>query len=90
VAHITELKPLILLQVNCRSICNKNLVSWNLIDTYNPDVIIGTASWISEGISNGEVFRVDYTTFRRDRHTRLGGVFIYVKYFIICAELWVD
>jgi hypothetical protein len=35
--------------------------------TYNPDVIIGMESWLREVISNAEVFRDDYTTFRRDR-----------------------
>ena len=34
VGHISEGKPLTLLQVNCRSICNKILEFWNLIDTY--------------------------------------------------------
>ena len=29
--HISEGKPLVLLQVNCRSICNKILEFWNLI-----------------------------------------------------------
>ena len=33
--HISEGKLLVLLQVNCRSICNKILEFWNLIDTYN-------------------------------------------------------
>jgi len=28
-AHISEGKPLVLLQVNCRSICNKILEFWN-------------------------------------------------------------
>jgi len=40
-------KPLVLLQVNCRSIHKKTLDFWNLIDTYNPDVVICTESWIS-------------------------------------------
>jgi hypothetical protein len=66
------------------------LVFWNLIDIYNPYVIIGTESWLREEISNAEVFRDDYTTFWRDRSTRGGGVFIYVKDCIACAELWVD
>jgi hypothetical protein len=44
--HMAEGKPLVLLQVNCRSICNKILEFWNLIDPYNPDVI-GTESWLS-------------------------------------------
>jgi len=39
VGHISGSKPLVLLQVNCRSICNKILEFWKLIDTYNPDVI---------------------------------------------------
>jgi hypothetical protein len=33
VAHISEGKPLVLLQVNCRSIFNKFLEFWNLIHT---------------------------------------------------------
>jgi len=44
VGHMTEGKPLVLLQVNYRSIYNKILEFWNLIDTYNPAVIIGMES----------------------------------------------
>ena len=40
VAHISEGKPLVLLQVNSRRICNKILEFWNLIDIYNHDVVI--------------------------------------------------
>jgi hypothetical protein len=39
---MTEVNSLISLEVNCRSICSKYLEFWNAIDTYNPDVIIGT------------------------------------------------
>jgi hypothetical protein len=67
VGHTSEGKPLVLLQANCRSICNKILEFWNLIDTYNPDVVIGMESWLHEEINNAEVFRDDYITFRRDR-----------------------
>ena len=88
--HIPEGMPLVLLQVNCRSICNKVLEFWNLIDTYNPDVVIGTESWLSEEINNAKVFRDDYITFRRDRCSRDGGVFICVKNYIACRELWTD
>jgi hypothetical protein len=34
-----EGKPLVLLQVNCRSIYKKALDFWNLVDTYNLDVV---------------------------------------------------
>jgi S-methylmethionine-dependent homocysteine/selenocysteine methylase len=39
VAHMAEVKPLVLLQVNCRSMYNTALDFWNLINTYDPDVI---------------------------------------------------
>jgi hypothetical protein len=45
-------------------------------------------SWLSEEISNAEVFRADYTTFRRD--TLAVVVFICVKNYITFAEQWVD
>jgi hypothetical protein len=64
-----EGKPLILLQVKCRSILNKIVEFWNLVDTYNPDVIIGTESWLKEEINNAEVFRDECTTFRRNMCT---------------------
>jgi hypothetical protein len=57
-------KSLVILQVNCRSIYNNVLEFWNPIETYNPDVIIGTESWLHEEINNAEVFRGDYITFR--------------------------
>jgi hypothetical protein len=79
-----------LLQVNCRSVYNKALVFWDLVDRYNADIIIGTESWLREEIGDTEIFRADFTTFRRDRHARGGGVFICVKNNIACSELWVD
>jgi hypothetical protein len=80
-------KSLALLQVNCRSIYDKTLHFWNLVDTYNPDIVIRTESCLREEISNDEVFRADLTTFRRDRRARGGGVLICVKNYIACAEL---
>jgi hypothetical protein len=89
-AQRIEGNSLVLLQVNCRSILNKSFDFWNLVDIYNPDVILGMESWLKEEISNAEVFRHDYTTFRRDRNTRGVGVLMCVKDCIACAELWVD
>jgi hypothetical protein len=43
-AQKIEGNSLVFLQVNCRNILNKFLDFWNLVDTYNPDVIIGKAS----------------------------------------------
>ena len=71
-------KSLVVLQVNCRSVYNKALEFWNLVDTYNPDVVIGTESWLKKDISNAEVFRADFTTYRRDRYARGGGGSFYM------------
>jgi hypothetical protein len=60
-AHKNEGKSLVSLQVSCRRIYNKTLEFWNLVDTYNPD-IIGTESWLREKIGNAEIFRSDFTT----------------------------
>ena len=83
-------RSLVSLQVNCRSIYNKALEFCNLVDTYGPDIIIGNKSWLREDIGTTELFREEFMTFRRDRHTRGGGVFICIKNNIDCSELWVD
>jgi hypothetical protein len=83
-------KSLVLLQVNCISDYNKHLEFWNLVDTYKPDIIIGTEMWLRKEIGNAEIFRADFKTFRRDRHARVGDVFICVKNNIACSRLWVD
>jgi hypothetical protein len=75
-----------MLQVNCRSICNKVLEFWILIETYNPDVLIGKESWLHEEINNVELFRGDYIAFRRDRCSRGGRVFIYVRNHFDCRS----
>jgi hypothetical protein len=54
-AYRTEGKSLVVLKFNCRSVYNRALELWNLLDTYNPDVVIGTESWLKEDISSVEV-----------------------------------
>jgi hypothetical protein len=79
VAPISKGKPLVMLQVNYKSIYNKTLYFWNLIYTYlyNHEVVTGTESWLSEEISNAEVFRADNTTFRTERQKEsCGGMFV--------------
>ena len=58
--------------------------------TFNRDFVISRESWLKEYIGNAEVFRADFTTFRRDRSARGGGGFICVKNFIAATELRVD
>jgi len=89
-AYRIEGKSLVVLQFNCRNVYNIAIERWNLVDTYNPYVVISTESWLKEDISNAEVFRADFTTFRRERSARGGGVFICVKNIVASTELRVD
>jgi hypothetical protein len=86
-AYRSKGKSLAVLQVNCKSIYNKAIEFWNLVDTYNPDVIIGIESWLKEDINSAEVFRADFTTFRRGG----GGVLMSYKfhclYGVVGAEM---
>jgi hypothetical protein len=44
---------------------------------------------LREEICKAEVFRADFSTFRRDWRAVGGGAFICVKNYISCAEFWV-
>ena len=69
---------------------NKAIDLWNLVHTYNLNVVIGTESWLKEDIRNGEILRDDFTTLRRDVAARGGGGVLCVKNIIASTELWVD
>jgi hypothetical protein len=43
---------LVVLQVNCRSIYNKALELWNLVDTYNPDVVVVVVIGVGGGCTH--------------------------------------
>ncbi len=67
---------------------NKVIEFWNLIEACDPDIVVGTESWLSDAVANSEIFRSDYITFRRDRETRGGGVFICVKNTLNVVSNW--
>jgi hypothetical protein len=83
-----EGESLAVLQLNCRSIRNKFLELWNLIETYKPDIVIGKESWLNEDVNNAEVFMGDYITIRRERCSRGGGVFICIKSNVEFKNTW--
>ena len=57
-------KSLVVLLVNRRTVYNKALEFWNLVDTHSPDVI-GTESWLKEDTGNAGVIRADFIASRR-------------------------
>ena len=77
---------LILALLNCRSIrsVDKSREFNMFVREHNPDVILGTESWLSDDISDAEVFPPNYVAYRKDRGDRTGGgVFICVRDSII-------
>ena len=73
---------LVLALLNCRSIRSEDKAREFriFVREHNPDVIMGTESWLSPDVYDAEVFPPNYVTYRKDRIDRLGGgVFISVR-----------
>ena len=72
----------LLLNINFQSVVNKVQEFHCLLDTENPDMVIGTESWLLPDIASSEVFPEGYQSFRADRKSKAsrgGGVFILVR-----------
>ena len=70
------------LNINFKSVVNKVQEFHCLLDTENPDIVIGTESWLLPDIASSEVFPEGYQSFRADRKSKAsrgGGVFILVR-----------
>lgn len=51
-----------------------------LLEDENPDVIVGTESWLTSAHNAGEIFPQQYQVFRKDRLSdAYGGVFVATK-----------
>jgi hypothetical protein len=78
--------------VNCRSLKNKIPEFHHLIHNTGCNIIIGTESWLTDDISDSEIFPKSFNVYRKDRSNRTGGgVFIAVKKTIVSqAEIVPD
>ncbi|CAC5399853.1 unnamed protein product [Mytilus coruscus] len=82
--------------INCRSIKDKTSEFKTTIQYTKPDIIIDTKSWLKgvkpgknptkDAIKSTEVFHDNYTSYRNDRGTLGGGVFILVNNSMIGTE----
>ena len=64
------------LTLNCQSLLPKRESFMNLINTYHPDIICGTESWLNSNIFSSEVFSSGYNVYRKDCADGYGGVFV--------------
>lgn len=72
-------KQLRLLNINARSIVNKE--DWLKLVLLNDDshVTVITETWLNNNVSDGEIFSCSYQEFRRDRPSRGGGVTVVIE-----------
>ena len=62
--------------MNCQNIKNKKPVFNIFIDEHQPEIIIGSESWVSPAVHSSELFPANYNVYRKDREDGYGGVFI--------------
>lgn len=79
-----------ILNLNFHSIKNKKAETLNIIDSYNPDIIIGTETWLNDSVHNSEIFPPNYNIYRRDRRDVFGGVLVAMKADIMSDHLDVE
>jgi hypothetical protein len=66
-----------LLEINFQSITNKSADLQMAIDSSQPDIIIGTETWLTKDMNSSESIPNDFEVFRRDRGSDPhGGVLI--------------
>lgn len=79
------------LTINFQSIKNKREELEALIDSTNPDIIIGTETWLNADVHSSEIFPAGYNVIRKDRQDRYGGgVLIATKNNLISEQLTCD
>ena len=69
-----------ILNINCQSVSAKKDKFLTVIEDENPDIVVGTESWLTPNHYSGEIFPQQYQVFRKDRKSDAhGGVFIATK-----------
>lgn len=81
---VKQLSNIRLLIINFRSIIHKRAAFHHTLQTYDPDIVIGTETWLTPDIHDSEIFPADssfnMTIHRKDREDgNHGGVLIATK-----------
>jgi hypothetical protein len=79
------------LVINFQSIRNKKEEFGTLVDQVDPDIVLGTETWLSPLIANSEIIPEGYEPYRKDREgDQHGGVFILVKKHLISERITIQ
>ena len=80
--------------INCQSINNKIAEFHTFLSSTDPDIVLGTESWLRPEVLSCEVFPEDYSVYRKDRKPgdkiKGGGVFILARKDFITSEIQLD
>lgn len=76
-----------ILIINFQSVKNKKAEIGNLIDSSNPNIIIGTETWLRKDICSSEIFPDGFNVYRKDRRDGYGGVLVAVRSDYISEEV---
>ena len=81
-------KQLRILNINFQSIRPKKIELWNLLESTNADIILGTETFLRPDIYNSEIFPPHFNVYRRDRpHQAYGGVLVAAKTSLISHQI---
>ena len=78
------------LTANCQSLLAKKNHFINLLNTYNPDVVFGTESWLKPDILSSKVFPEGYSVYQTNRSDGYGGVFLTCREPLISCNLEIE
>ncbi|CAC5422988.1 unnamed protein product [Mytilus coruscus] len=71
--------PIKMLTVNFQSIKSKQGQVKNLVESTQPDIVLGTETWIDPTITDIQIFPPNYHIYRNDRNLKGGRVLIAIK-----------
>ena len=93
-------RPLKVLVINFGSIKNKVADLAACLEFNNPDIVLGSETWLNPSIRNEEIFPNKYTVVRKDRIDSHGGVLVAFKSDLVgthrmdldtdCEVVWVQ
>ena len=75
IGHTSTRKTIKVLNLNCQSFVNKKAEFYALLEYHDPDIVIGTESWLRGKHLDSEYFPQSkgYTPFRHDRNSETQG-----------------
>ena len=80
-----------IISLNMQSIRAKHASFLNLVDSVDPDVIVGTETWLRPDVHDSEFLPPGYVVrARRDRQDGYGGVIIISKCNVTCGQLHIS